>query len=92
MMRRSRRNHSPAFKAKVALAEGREDDLRTGAAVRPAPEPDQAVGRLLAGVTSLFDNGLKKGKAADVDITALPAKIGQLTLENVKRVRSTRPV
>lgn len=33
-------------------------------------------------MTSLFDNGLKKGKAADVDITALHAKIGQLTLEN----------
>ena len=48
--------------------------------------------KLLAGVTSLFDNESKKGKAADVDITALHAKIGQLTLENVKRVCSTRPV
>ena len=31
-------------------------------------------------MTSLFDNGLKQGKAAAVDITALHAKIGQLTL------------
>ena len=74
----------PCFQSQgsVGCHQGREDDLRTGAAVRPAPEPDQAVGKLLAGVTSLFDNGLKKGKAADVDITALHAKIGQLTLEN----------
>jgi transposase-like protein len=59
MTRRVRRNHSPAFKAKVALAAikgektladlaqqfdvGREDAGRSGAAVRRASQPDHAL-------------------------------------------------
>lgn len=85
MMRRSRRNHSPAFKAKVALAAIKGEKTMSELAQQFDLHPSQIKqwkDRLLAGVTSLFDDGSKKGKAADVDITALHAKIGQLTLEN----------
>jgi len=38
--------------------------------------------RQLAGVPEVFDGGVKKAPASEMDVTALHAKIGQLTLEN----------
>jgi hypothetical protein len=51
MTKRTRRNHSPAFKAKVALAavKGEKNAGRAGAAVRRSPEPDYDVARPAAG-------------------------------------------
>ena len=42
MIRRPRRNHSPAFKAKVALAavKGRPNHSPAGQAFRRSPQPD----------------------------------------------------
>ena len=37
---------------------------------------------LLAGMPEVFDGGVKKATAPEMDVTALHAKIGQLTLEN----------
>ena len=37
---------------------------------------------LLAGMPEVFDGGVKKAVAPEIDVTALHAKIGQLTLEN----------
>jgi hypothetical protein len=33
-------------------------------------------------VPEVFDGGVKKAAVAEIDVTALHAKIGQLTLEN----------
>ena len=38
--------------------------------------------QLLAGVPKVFDGGVKKAAVSEIAVTALHAKIGQLTLEN----------
>ena len=84
MTRRTRRNHSPALKAKVALAAIRgEQTLALAQQFDVYPnqiKPWKA--HLLAGMPEVFDGGVKKAAAPESDVTALPAKIEQLTLEN----------
>ena len=85
MMRRLRRNHRPAFKAKVALAAIRGEQTLTELAQQFDVHPNQIKQwkeQLLAGVTEVFDSGGKKTAALEGDVTQLHAKIGQLTLEN----------
>ena len=84
-MRRLRRNHRPAFKAKVALAAIRGKQTLSELAQQFDVHPNQIKQwkeQLLAGVTEVFDSGGKKATALESDVTALHAKIGQLTLEN----------
>lgn len=84
MPRRPRRNHSPAFTAKVALAALQGDATLAELAKRVELHTHQ-IGQwrapLLAGAVEVFAAG---GKPADppVDVTALHAKIGEITLEN----------
>lgn len=84
MARRPRRNHSPAFKAKVALAALKGDRTMSELAVQFDVHPNQIKqwkDQLLDGVADVFDD--RPGtKAPEIDVTALHAKIGQLTLEN----------
>ena len=85
MMRRPRRNHRPAFKAKVALAAIRGEQTLAELAQQFDVHPNQIKQwkeQLLAGVTEVFDGGGKKATGSESDVTALHAKIGQLTLEN----------
>ena len=85
MMRRLRRNHRPAFKAKVALAAIRGEQTLSELAQQFDVHPNQIKQwkeQLLAGVTEIFDSGGKQAAALESDVTALHAKIGQLTLEN----------
>jgi transposase len=84
MSRRPRRNHSPAFKAKVALAALKGDATLAELATRfevHAHQIGQWRAQLLAGAAEVFAAG---GKPADpqIDVTALHAKIGEITLEN----------
>ena len=86
MSRRPRRNHTPAFKAKVALAaiKGEMNAGRTGAAVRCPPQPDHDVEGAASGrggrcIRSSGGNGAAQPA---VDVKSLHAKIGELTLEN----------
>lgn len=77
-----RRNHSPAFKAKVALAVLRGDQTISELAKRFGVHPNlitQWKSLLVDKAADVFGGGktVKKGP----DITALHAKIGQLTLE-----------
>ena len=86
MTKRTRRNHSPAFKAKVALAAIKSE--RTIAQL--ADQFDIHVGQITAwkdqlqvaavGVFATSGNG--KSPTPEVDIKSLHAKIGELTLEN----------
>ena len=87
MSRRPRRNHTPAFKAKVALAadQGRSDTGSAGGAVRRSPQPDHDVesaagGRGCRRVRSWRRHRSRRTPA--VDVKSLHAKIGELTLEN----------
>ena len=84
MSRRPRRNHSPAFKAKVALAALKGDATLGELAKRFELHPHQISAwreQLLAGAVEVFAAGGKPAEAP-VDITALHAKIGEITLEN----------
>ena len=82
MAKRPRRNHSPAFKAKVALAALKGDRTMRELATQFDVHPNQIKqwkDQLIGGVTSVFDD---KPKAPEIDVKSLHAKIGQLTLEN----------
>ncbi len=84
MTRRPRRNHSSAFKAKVALAALKGDRTISELAQHFDIHPNQIrqwKDQLLAGVKDVFDDGPKAAREPEVDIKSLHAKIGQLTLE-----------
>lgn len=83
MARRSRRNHSPAFKAKVALLAVRGELTITELAKKFDVHPNQITTwktQLLENAVSAFDGS--SVKTEEVDVEKLHAKIGQLTLEN----------
>ena len=85
MTRRPRRNHSPAFKAKVALVANKGDRTMSELAQQFDVHPNQIKqwkDQLLECVHGVFDDGLKKDKGPVIDVKSLHAKIGQLTLEN----------
>jgi transposase len=83
MSRRPRRNHSPAFKAKVALEAIRGDKTLAELAKQHDVHPNQITdwkGQLLERAASVF--GGEAAVEPKVDVKELHAKIGQLTLEN----------
>lgn len=85
MTRRPRRNHSPVFKAKVALAAIRGEKTMSELAQEFDVHPNrikQWKDHMLARAGDVFDDAVKKGKQPELDVTPLHAKIGQLTLEN----------
>ena len=84
MSRRPRRNHSPAFKAKVALAALKGDATLGELAKRFELHPHQIGAwreQLLAGAADVF-TAVGKPVGPPIDVTALHAKIGAITLEN----------
>ena len=84
MSRRPRRNHSPAFKSKVALAAVKGEQTITELAQKFDVHPNQITqwkAQLLEQASIVFDQGAAS-KEPSVDIKTLHAKIGQLTLEN----------
>ncbi len=87
MTRRPRRNHSAAFKAKVAIAAIKGDRTIAQIADQFDIHPNQVTAwkaQLEGGAADVFDggNGGASAAAPAVDVTALHAKIGELTLEN----------
>jgi transposase len=86
MTRRPRRNHTAAFKAKVALAALKGEKTLAEIAQAFDVHPNQVTQwrtALLEGAAGVFGSGNGGvDPAAAVDVKALHAKIGQLTLEN----------
>ncbi len=86
MTRRVRRNHGPAFKAKVALAAIKGEKTLTELAQQfdvHANQITQWRSQLLEGAAGVFGSEMKSEAAAPaIDVKTLHAKIGELTLEN----------
>lgn len=81
-MRRPRRNHSPAFKAKVALAALEGNATLTELAQRFDVHANQIAEwrrQLVARAAETFVDG--EPRAAPIDVKALHAKIGQQARE-----------
>ena len=84
MTKRNRRTHSPAFKAKVALAVLKGDRTLAELAQQFDVHPNQITAwksQLLEGAADVFGQG-KAAAGPAVDLKGLHAKIGELTLEN----------
>ena len=84
MARRKRRNHSPQFKAKVALAAVAGEQTLAQLAQRFDVHPNQITAwkrQLLDGAVGMFDSGSAPAGDGEAKIRELHAKIGELTME-----------
>jgi len=86
MSRRPRRNHTPAFKAKVALAAVKGEMTLAQLAEHFDVHPNQITtwkAQLQEGAADVFGPSGGNGAAQPaIDVKSLHAKIGELTLEN----------
>ena len=85
MNRRPRRNHTPTFKAKVALAALKGDRTLAQLAEQFDVHPNQITSwkaQLEEGAADVFGPGGKGDAQPAVDVKSLHAKIEELTLEN----------
>ena len=86
MSRRPRRNHTPAFKAKVALAAIKGEKTLADLAQQFDVHPNQITqwkSQLQEGAAGVFGSDARSDSDVPrVDIKLLHAKIGELTLEN----------
>src|ERR1700688_2102558 len=85
MNRRPRRNHTPAFKAKVALAAIKGDRTLAQLAEHFDVHPNQITtwkAQLEGRASDIFESGSTAPSTPAVDVKSLHAKIGALTLEN----------
>lgn len=85
MTKRPRRNHTPVFKAKVALAALKGEKTLADLAQQfdvHANQITQWMGQLLEGAAGVFGQDKSEASAPSIDLKVLHAKIGELTLEN----------
>ena len=83
MSKRPRRNHAPAFKAKVALEALKEEQTLIELSQRYQVHPNQIAEwkrQLLEHASEIFDHGRKSPQGPNVK--DLHAKIGQFSMEN----------
>ena len=84
MARRKRRNHSPTFKAQVAVAALKGDKTLAELAQQFDVHPNQIADwktQLIERSAHVFGDATPKA-TPEADLKTLHAKIGQLTLEN----------
>ena len=86
MTKRQRRNHTPDFKAKVALAALKGDKTLADLAQQFDVHPNQITqwkAQLQEGAAGVFGSEARTDAAAPpIDLKSLHAKIGELALEN----------
>jgi transposase-like protein len=85
MSRRTRRTHTPAFKAKVALAAIKGEMTLAQLAEHFDVHPNQITqwkAQLQESAANVFGPGGQGTAPPAVDVKSLHAKIGELTLEN----------
>lgn len=83
-MRRKRRNHSTAFKAKVAVAALKGDRTQAELAEDFDIHPNQIIEwrrQLLENADQIFGRSEKQAEESEYKIKDLHEKIGQLTME-----------
>jgi len=84
MTKRSLRTHSPAFKAKVALAALKGEKMRVELAQQFDVHPNQITAwkAQLLGARQGFSGKTRRRPKPPIELKALHAKIGELVLEN----------
>jgi transposase-like protein len=83
-MRRPRRNHSPGFKARVALEAIRGEKILAELAAHHDVHPNQITtwkNELLSRAAEIFSNGASAGSDSLEKIRELREKIGELAME-----------
>lgn len=84
-MIKHRKQYSPEFKAKVALAALKNEGTTAELAARYQVHPSMVTSwkrELMEGAADLFDKGQKSKKQNDATVNELYKKIGQLKVEN----------
>lgn len=83
-MKRKRRNHSPEFKARVALEAAREETTIAELAQKYAVHANQISAwkrQLLDGASDIFTSKAARARDGEQESQELLAKIGELTME-----------
>jgi transposase-like protein len=83
-VKKTRRNHAPAFKAKVALEAAREEATITELSRKYGLHTNQIRAwkeQLLSGAVGMFASGVEVQRDQDDLVKDLHAKIGELTVE-----------
>jgi transposase len=83
-MKRSRRNHSPKFKARIALEALKGDATLAVLASRHSLHATQIATwrkQLLEHAGEIFENGNPAAEDAELRIRDLQAKVGEITME-----------